>query len=254
MADRFLINPAITCEGQVLSEGQKKKAARDAKFLKEKNEAIAKIKTENKSLRKLAKANYAKYAKEYKREEQTLQNLRRQAHQRGNFYVEPEPKLILAIRLAGTNKLPPKPKKILELLRLRQINNAVFIKCNKCTLMMLRWVQTYITYGYPTVHTVRKMIYKRGYGRINKQRLPLDDNRKIHDTLGKFGISCVEDLIHEIYTVGPHFKEANNFLATFKLSAPKGGWKAKRHGFNEPRGGSWGNREEMIGALVKRML
>jgi large subunit ribosomal protein L7e len=43
-------------------------------------------------------------------------------------------------------------------------------------------------------------------------------------------------------------------LSTFKLSAPKGGFKAKRHGFNEPRGGDWGNREELINKLVKRMI
>lgn len=36
--------------------------------------------------------------------------------------------------------------------------------------------------------------------------------------LGKYGIICVEDLIHEILTVGPHFKEANNFLWPFKLA------------------------------------
>lgn len=37
--------------------------------------------------------------------------------------------------------------------------------------------------------------------------------------LGKHGIICVEDLIHEIFTVGPHFKEANNFLWPFQLSS-----------------------------------
>ena len=40
--------------------------------------------------------------------------------------------------------------------------------------------------------------------------------------LGKFDIICIEDLIHEIYTVGPHFKEANNFLHPFQLSCARG--------------------------------
>lgn len=39
--------------------------------------------------------------------------------------------------------------------------------------------------------------------------------------LGKFGIICMEDLIHEIMTVGPHFKEANNFLWPFQLSSAR---------------------------------
>jgi hypothetical protein len=38
-------------------------------------------------------------------------------------------------------------------------------------------------------------------------------------SLGKHGIICIEDLIHEIYTVGPHFKEASNFLWPFQLSS-----------------------------------
>ena len=34
------------------------------------------------------------------------------------------------------------------------------------------------------------------------QRLPISDNSVIERSLGKHGIMCVEDLIHEIYTVG----------------------------------------------------
>jgi len=35
--------------------------------------------------------------------------------------------------------------------------------------------------------------------------------------LGSKNILCMEDLIHEIYTVGPAFKEASNFLWPIKL-------------------------------------
>lgn len=34
------------------------------------------------------------------------------------------------------------------------------------------------------------------------QRLPISDNSVIEQSLGKYGILCIEDLIHEIYTVG----------------------------------------------------
>lgn len=40
-------------------------------------------------------------------------------------------------------------------------------------------------------------------------------------SLGKYGITCIEDLIHEIYTVGPAFKQASNFLWPFKLSCAR---------------------------------
>lgn len=59
---------------------------------------------------------------------------------------------------------------------------------------------------------VRELIYKRGYGCVNKQRIPITDNSVIKDNLGKYGITCVEDLVHEIATVGPNFKPCNQFL------------------------------------------
>lgn len=39
--------------------------------------------------------------------------------------------------------------------------------------------------------------------------------------LGKHGIICIEDLIHEIYTCGPKFKEVSNFLYPFQLSSAR---------------------------------
>ncbi len=110
----------------------------------------------------------------------------------------------------------------------------------------------FIYFSYPTRETIRKLIYKRGYGKINHQRIPLSNNRLVDSNLGKHGISSLEDLVNEIYTVGPHFKEANNFLWTFKLRGPRGGFSQKRHPFQ--RRGDWGNREIYINDLVKKML
>lgn len=62
----------------------------------------------------------------------------------------------------------------------------------------------------------------------------------------------MEDLIHEIVTVGANFKEANNFLWPFKLNSPKRGFEKKRHPYGNF--GAHGNREEKINELVKRML
>ena len=47
--------------------------------------------------------------------------------------------------------------------------------------------------------------------------------------MGKHNIICIEDLVHDILTIGPHFKEANNFFSPFKLKAPLGGLKKKRN-------------------------
>ncbi|RZS04267.1 hypothetical protein BHM03_00034577, partial [Ensete ventricosum] len=69
--------------------------------------------------------------------------------------------------------------------------------------------------------------------------------------LGKYGIICIEDLVHEIMIVGPHFKQANNFLWPFKLKAPPGGLKKKRNHY--VKGGDAGNREVYINELIRRM-
>ena len=55
--------------------------------------------------------------------------------------------------------------------------------------------------------SVRELIYKRGYGKVNKQRIPLANNGVIEEALGKHDILSVEDLVHEIFTTGPNFKQ-----------------------------------------------
>merc|ERR1712157_637996 len=160
------------------------------------------------------------YAKEYAQADKLNIARARQAKKNGNVYVQAEPKLAFVIRIRGINQVSPRVKKILQLLRLRQIGNTTFVKLNKATIMMLNIAQPYITWGYPNVKTVRELIYKRGHGKVNGQRVPFTDNAVVDENLGNLGIQSVEDLIHEIYTVGPNFKRANNFLWPFKLSTP----------------------------------
>ena len=88
------------------------------------------------------------------------------------------------------SKIAPKPKKILQLLRLLQINNGVFIRVTKATEQMLRLVEPYITYGEPNLKAIRELIYKRGYAKVNGQRIPITDNQIIEQLLGKYGIIC----------------------------------------------------------------
>ena len=46
---------------------------------------------------------------------------KRQAHQDKIFLSESGQRLVLVVRIRGINGVPPKPKKIMELLRLRQV-------------------------------------------------------------------------------------------------------------------------------------
>jgi 60S ribosomal protein uL30 len=191
------------------------------------------------------------YVKEYRTKERSLVRARRQAQNAGNFFMEAESKVAFVIRIRGINAISPTSKKVLQLLRLRQIFNGTFVKLNQATLTMLRLVEPYITYGPPNLKTITELVYKRGFGKVNKQRIPLTDNSIVEKSLGKYGLICVEDIIHEIYTCGPHFKQANNFLWPFQLSSPLGGFAKKGKHFVE--NGDFGNREEAINALVRRM-
>ena len=193
-----------------------------------------------------------KYMKEYKTSEGDRIRMRRNAKKEGQIFVPPDAKMAFVIRVRGIIGVSPKVKKILQLLRLRQLHNGVFVKLNGATLQMLRLVEPYIAYGYPSLKLVKDLVYKRGCGKVNKQRIPISDNSVVEGVLGKHDIICIEDLIHEIFTVGPHFKEAANFLWPIKLSSPTGGMANKLLHHNE--GGQHGNRGEKIGTLINKML
>ncbi|PON58448.1 Ribosomal protein [Parasponia andersonii] len=258
----------------LIPESVLKKKKREEEWALAKTQQLQALKVKNAENRKLIYNRAKQYAKEYEEQEKELIQLKREAKLKGGFYVEPEAKLLFIIRIRGINAMHPKTRKILQLLRLRQslnlfspsrasslpdmllnnelqIFNGVFLKVNKATVNMLHRVEPYVTYGYPNLKSVKELIYKRGYGKLNKQRVALTDNAVVEQALGKYGIICTEDLIHEITTVGPHFKEANNFLWPFKLKAPLGGLKKKRNHYVE--GGDAGNRENYINELIRRM-
>jgi len=229
---------------------KKRAAKKKLKLRREKIRVLSSQRSKYNRQRALKRAEH--YVKEYRAREKQLISFKRQAKNLGNFYVPPESKLLFVIRIRGINNIAPKVKKVLQLLRLRQINNGVFVKVNKATHNMLLLCEPYVTYGPPNLKSVRELIYKRGYGKIHHQRIALKDNSKVEKSLGRYNIICVEDLIHEIFTVGGHFKEANNFLWPFKLSSPLGGWtRYKKIHYSE--GGDHGNREEDINKLIRRM-
>jgi 60S ribosomal protein uL30 len=177
---------------------------------------------------------------------------RRNAKANNQIYVATEEKLVFVIRVRGTIGVSPKVKKILQLLRLRQIHNGVFVRINGATEKMLRLIEPFIAYGYPNLKSVRELIYKRGHGKVSGQRLPISSNAVVKAGLGgKF--ECVEDVIHEIFTVGEDFKQASNFLWPMKLNCPRGGFKGKMLNHHN-EGGSCGQHGTKINGMIKQML
>ncbi|GJJ10716.1 hypothetical protein Clacol_004943 [Clathrus columnatus] len=229
-----------------------KKRKQNEKAREEKVAAAQAARKARSAKRKLLFKRVESYVKEYRAKERDIIRMKRAARSAGDFYVSAQPKVLFVIRIRGINEIAPKPRKILQLLRLLQINNGVFVKATKPVQQMLRLVEPYVTYGEPNLKSVRELIYKRGYGKVNKQRIPLDNNAVIEEALGKMNIISVEDLVHEIFTAGPNFKQASNFLWPFKLSNPTGGWRTRKFK-HYIEGGDQGNREDNINKLVRQM-
>ena len=235
-----------------LPENQVRKLERD-------NKRAADLVSQRKAAKEQSVKNKAYYLEQGKKyhearvaQEQELIQAKRDAKSKGELLAEEEGKLLLVIRIKGINKVDPKRRKIMQLLRLRQLHNGVLLRNNKAIMNMLRKVEPYVTYGVPSMAVIRSLIYKRGYGKIEKQRIPLGSNYIVEKGLGEVGIRCVEDLVNEIATVGPNFKKANNFLWPFKLNSPKGGLNAKRTPYLN--GGDHGPRGDNINNFAKRMM
>ena len=142
----------------------------------------------------------------------------------------------------------------MQLLHLCQIHNATFVKLNEATIRMLPVIEPYVTYGYPTNANIEKLIWIRGCAKSNKQCILIAKNSVIEAGLCQRGIRCVADLIHELVTVAPYFKQANNFVWPFKLSSPLGGFSRKTKLLHFIAGGEVGARGEVINKLVKRIM
>ncbi|UJR31483.1 hypothetical protein I4U23_018972 [Adineta vaga] len=257
------VNTATTAKTTTSASKTKKAVPKLPEVLLKKRKLYADLKarrlrsqlqaTKNKKYKRLVIFKRAeKYTSEYRKKERDLIRLKRSAKVRGNYHVEAEPSLAFVMRIRGIRGVHPRVKQVLRLFRLRQINNGVFVKLNKATVQMLRIAEPYIAWGYPNLKSVRELVYKRGFGKVNKQRIPLSDNSIIEKALGKQDIVCMEDLVHEIFTVGENFKKASNFLWPFKLNNPKGGWRKKANHFAD--GGDFGNRELYINQLLRKMV
>ncbi|CAA0806483.1 60S ribosomal protein L7-2 [Striga hermonthica] len=169
--------------GVIVPESVLKKQKRSEEWALAKKQELAVVKEKNAANRKLIFNRAQQYAKEYTEQEKELIQLKREARLKGGFYVNPEAKLLFIIRIRGINAMHPRTKKIL---RLRQIFNVVFLKVNKAIVNMLHRVEPYVTYGYPNLKSVKELIYKRGYGKVNKQQIALTDNSVVEQVYQLF--------------------------------------------------------------------
>ncbi|XP_067624275.1 uncharacterized protein RpL7-like [Eurosta solidaginis] len=162
-------------------------------------------------------------------------------------------KLLLVMRHAGKKIFDETTNKIFQTLHMTHRHHAVFLRNDKETQILLKVIEPFIIYGYPSISVIRELIFKRGFARINYQKTPIQSNTLVEEHLGEKGVICLEDIIHEIYTVGPNFDAVREFLCSFLLKAPRDGFKNK---VSVPfkRGGEYGDRGDGINDLIMRCI
>merc|ERR1711959_8324 len=168
-------HPSFIMPASVVPESVLKKRKTQEKIAADKTAAAVAAKKASKDKRQAAYKAAEKYVKEYRSMAKARVRMHRQAKATGNHFVDAGAKLAFVVRIRGLNDMHPKTKKILKIMRLIQMNLGVFLKVSKASTEMLKRVEPYLSYGYPNLKSVRDLIYKRGFGKINKQRLPLND-------------------------------------------------------------------------------
>ncbi|VEL31779.1 unnamed protein product, partial [Protopolystoma xenopodis] len=146
------------------------------------------------------------------------------------IFVGNDAKLGLVVRLKADETMPKPCVQIFEVLGLSTINQAIFVKITKPFLELISIIQPYVAWGYPNMITIRNLIDKHG--------------------TRKFGILCIEDIIYELFKVGPHFRAVLKFLCPFKLLSPSQGWITGKKRCHASADKLTGYREENINEMI----
>lgn len=222
----------------------RKRKDRDRKRLEKQEQAIQKqLQQKKKNARKLKKfvrvetliSNYKSTELEKKRIQHITKHQQREQEQDATYGAEDgSENLLFVIRVPDHAKgltIPRKAKTILRLLRLDTPNTGVFVKENSTTSPLLKLILPYIVAGTPSLASVRQLFQKRACISVldeeteKPKTVKLDNNLAVEEKFGDdLGLICIEDLFHEIVTLGENFKPVTFWLMPFKLNAPVSGW------------------------------
>ena len=138
-------------------------------------------------------------------------------------------------------------------LNLRRMHQAVFLRFTPEVKAFLSLLEPYVIYGTPNVATVRDLIFKYGFIKYNGKKTAISSNTQIEEIFGSSGIICVEDIVHEIFTLGASFDKVTKAIYPFVLPNPKDGWIGRK-GQSFQKGGIAGYRGDQLNELLKTIL
>lgn len=176
-----------------------------------------------------------------------------------------EGRLVIIFRHRGGQVFNKAVDKALYRLNLRFLRAASLQRLTPDVHALLKVVEPYVIWGYPNMTVIRELIYKYGalrdpgvrQGTDVKGRgpVPLTSNKIVEEIFGYCGILCVDDLIHEIMTLGEAFESVHRHFRCFKLRNPHTGWKCpKIKGKLRKFGGEAGFRGDEVNELFKTLL
>uniref|UniRef100_A0A673X887 Ribosomal protein L7-like 1 n=1 Tax=Salmo trutta TaxID=8032 RepID=A0A673X887_SALTR len=146
------------------------------------------------------------FLKDSHRKHRDETRIRSSVHRSAPAIPSAKNRLAFAVRIREIKGVSPRVEKGVQMLRLRKLFSGAF---------------PYVAWGFPNLKSVRELILKRGQAKIDKRRVALTDNTFTEQHMGKYGKICLEDLIHEIYSVGMNFRVVSNFIWPFKLSVAR---------------------------------
>lgn len=158
------------------------------------------------------------FINEYRKAERDANRMRRALLTKSVFTTPNEDqKLLVAYRHRAHKIASEVTQKILNSLRLGQLHNAAFLRNNKENTALLKLVEPYVCWGYPNINTIRDIIFKHGFMRIDGKKTAITSNKMIEDELGESGIICIEDVVHEIFSVTDNFEKIQTTLLPFHV-------------------------------------
>ena len=169
---------------------------------------------------------------------------------------------VFAVLIRPTvNTTPRTVKTTLTRLRLRRMQEGVFLPYNSMTRKMLHLVEPYVLYGIPSTETIADLVRRRGFCRVEGKRTPLADNNVIERELGDAGLICVEDLVQVLSNVDSDggegdqteiFGRVTKFLWPFQLTARKS--KFQRRMLDMKDGKLYGDQGDAMNGYIREML
>ena len=145
-------------------------------------------------------------------------------------------------------------KKALKALGVPTKFSGAFVVATPESRRLLAIAEPFVAWGPPNLRSIRELVFKRGLGRKERSKAaPLMDNTLIEKALGHVGVICMEDLIHELVTVGSSFDAVNRFVGKFSLSSSDSVSHQKKM-THFAIGGRFGDRGDQINELIQSMV